>query len=222
MSNMVEIWCKNGAHFYMRESKRGRPPKNCPEHLDIPSISPKTDKKEPRELICELGGGHTWLWTPQKGRVPKSCPEHRPTKIDASTEGRVSWCKAGDHEWMAPRQRGRVPQNCPEHTSIQNTRNLTSEDKAKRISEGKQKSREEREAKERATIRENVLRLRERVVEAERFNDEKLADLNKLSIPKKFGSKADNDWIKANSRLLSTVIALRAHERKAHDLGISI
>lgn len=32
MPSMVELWCEAGAHTWERKSRRGRKPKNCPDH----------------------------------------------------------------------------------------------------------------------------------------------------------------------------------------------
>ena len=42
MDNMVQLHCEAGDHTWERESQRGRRPRSCPKHSEIPATSVKT------------------------------------------------------------------------------------------------------------------------------------------------------------------------------------
>lgn len=100
---MTTLHCEIGNHSWERESQRGRPPKNCPDHQSIKdkikiksNINPKKSSKEKWEELlpgvsiviqeqwnkirtyhCEHDEGHDWEGESKRGRPPRFCPEHR-------------------------------------------------------------------------------------------------------------------------------------------------
>jgi hypothetical protein len=104
---MPILHCEIGNHDWERESKRGRLPKNCPEHspikdeiklihsnqfnLTLADIKESSEEKwekllpgvsdylneKTRIYHCEHGEGHDWTGESKRGRPPRFCPEHR-------------------------------------------------------------------------------------------------------------------------------------------------
>lgn len=113
---MIEIlYCENGDHEWQRESKRGKKPKNCPNHTPTPA--PKSAAVtcascggpcywHDTEWVCERCGDE---WNADHG------PEYRHPEDKRTT--RILVCEHDGHEWEAPVQRGRPPRFCPEHQS---------------------------------------------------------------------------------------------------------
>lgn len=98
---MIEkLYCENGQHWFQRESKRGRKPTNCSEHMPTPAPKSAAELNEAgeRKLICEHDG-HEW-WAPvQRGRPPRFCPDHNPNRkkysypfeLETQTEKDAAW-----------------------------------------------------------------------------------------------------------------------------------
>lgn len=92
---IIKSFCQSGNHWYERESRRGRPPLNCPEHtiekptvvitrpvnkiktsIDlVPGLAEALEQEKMEELYCEAGN-HNWSRISKRGAKPKSCPEH--------------------------------------------------------------------------------------------------------------------------------------------------
>jgi len=119
MAKKVKLFCEAGQHTWMRESQRGKRPKNCPKHKPELVIDNKPKSKTKR-LYCEHGDHH-WLWPRRGGFEPKNCPEHKPVKSASETEYVDLYCENGKHTWSRQRQRGKRPVNCPLHSNSTKT-----------------------------------------------------------------------------------------------------
>lgn len=137
MNNMIELYCELGDHKWMRESQRGKRPKNCPVHAPVKESS----TGQFRTLRCEIGQ-HDWQAERKRGKPPRNCPEHAPKPYPAarpislpgpsnvphvSPSGiiepkmRLLHCEGEPgapetaHDYEVPSKRGKPPRWCEEH-----------------------------------------------------------------------------------------------------------
>lgn len=85
---------------------------------------------------------------------------------------------------------------------------LTEEHKRK-MQEARERKRKEREQAQKVNLRETVKSLRDRVTKAEKEDAKALGAFERAKSDKNF-----NAWMRANSILLNTVTALKAHEER--------
>jgi hypothetical protein len=83
MTTTRTLYCEVGKHDFQVESKRGRPPRNCPEHTIV-----KAPVAKIVELYCE-NGKHSWEAPNSRGRNPKNCPEHKNEAIAQKVKAHV-------------------------------------------------------------------------------------------------------------------------------------
>lgn len=97
---LMELRCQAGNHTWTRESKRGRPPLNCPEHTPAPSAPVMRPNST------------------QQPTVARSVTDMVPGLSELLHESKMVklWCEAGQHTYSRESQRGKRPRNCPEHT----------------------------------------------------------------------------------------------------------
>ena len=85
------LHCTIGNHKWERKSKRGKLPRNCPDHQPPILVKPTM-----RVLRCGVGD-HDWEAPRKKGKGPANCPEHRPTPtidLDRMQAGRSNKAQA--------------------------------------------------------------------------------------------------------------------------------
>lgn len=231
---MIEkLYCENGQHSWERESKRGKKPKNCPDHMPTPAPKSATalytsDKGLIRLLRCKHDG-HIWHAPIQRGRPPKFCPEHDPKKLCAeqhkkaldkhqsriihATEAdgpgeiflREVYCHEGNHTWLAPVKRGKPPRNCPEHA-------------VKGAIERKGELDQQKKEKAQIELQESIEYHATRVQAAEVVDRGTMAKLIEAGGADGADEETFKQWLRANSVLLHEVEALRNRERRLMEL----
>ena len=105
---MPTLHCELGNHDYFRDSQRGRPPRNCPDHqpikndVKITSSSAQISREKNKSVFdiipglkdlvqqdrmktyhCEHGDGHNWQGESRRGRPPRFCSEHKELALKA-------------------------------------------------------------------------------------------------------------------------------------------
>jgi hypothetical protein len=230
---MIEkLYCEIGDHHWERESKRGRKPSSCSEHLPIPAPKSAAELNEAgeRKLVCQEGNHEFWAPV-QRGRPPKFCPEHRfvPVKailigsephilmstagpsvdiesvIDATPATVETWCKGGQHHYQRERKRGKSPLSCPEHSVIG-------------AIERKRELEQQKKEKAQKALQESIEGLSARVQAAEVVDQDAMAKLIAAGGADSADEETFKQWLRANSVLLHEVEALRSRERKLSEL----
>lgn len=138
---MMVLHCEAGNHEWERESRRGRPPINCPEHtVDKPVVIRQKQAVKASDTPAEISPIMRWL----------ACEGDPERGIEA-------------HMYQAESKRGRKPRFCPEHTPVI--------DPIERQRKSQQKSIEKKNEQERELILTQIPIMRERVKSTESEDD---------------------------------------------------
>jgi hypothetical protein len=121
---MTKLYCKNGDHWYERESQRGRPPLNCPEHSPPkPTTAFQRSGSLGRERAEKPVGTHSNILDTIKASEKLMREDlNKPSELRLAMEAaeremrtETLTCEIGPHEWQRERTRGKRPARCPEH-----------------------------------------------------------------------------------------------------------
>ena len=104
---MPTLHCELGNHDWEREAKRGRVPKNCPDHQPLKPIT-----------VFQRSGS--------LGRERKEQEDNKTSNLEhlipgiseflAQEKNEELWCEFGDgHSWQRESRRGKKPRCCPTH-----------------------------------------------------------------------------------------------------------
>jgi hypothetical protein len=214
----IQLWCKNGQHYYLRESQRGRQPFNCPEHSNPvgtkiePTLSrpiSETRLKKEYDTADKIISNKE---VPDK--LVEDLTDCKLVAIDGDHSNlessnykimRKIWCMGGGHHWEAEVKRGRPPLSCPEHR--QSGKEIREQELAQEKQEMAQK-----------TLKEALMRKSDRVRQAKATHDLDLKLLEEEGGVAKAHKRTFNQYLNSNNILLNEILSLRSTERKLDNL----